>query len=111
MKKVSDWLSTIDGHSALSVELSRPAFEKATGKKWPKYLTGRPVKQVLKEGRQDFKGLQYWAGDPKHHVIGGWQVAAALASEYAKGFSSNCLGRGFAFRECVEAIKEAETNG
>jgi len=106
MQKISEWLGEMDGHTALSVELARPAFEKATGKTWPDYLKGEPVREVLERAKDDIKGLQYWKGDASHHVIGGWQIACALAEEYVK-FHSSKLGRGSAFRDCLEALRGA----
>lgn len=66
MKKISEWLGELDGHDAISVELSRPVFEKETGKTWPAYLSGQPVKAELRAGRRDPKGLQSWGGDESH---------------------------------------------
>jgi hypothetical protein len=107
LKKVSDWLSKFSGHSALWVEKCRETFEKETGKPWPEQLTGRPVQELLAEGKRDFKGLQVWEGPSDAHVMGGWVAASVLADIYAKGFSAFSIGRGSAFRECLDALIKA----
>ena len=107
MKKLSAWLSDFDGHTALCVELAKPEFEKETGVEWPVYCTGTKAKVLLREGKKNYKGLQVWNGDPEHHVLGGWQLASALADKYAKCFSAHSIGRGSAFAECVDALRKA----
>ena len=104
--KISEWLECFDGHDAVDVEQTKVDFELKTGKIWPG-ITGRPVKDLLKEGKKDFKGLHVWNGKPTAFVVGAWVIASRLARDYANGFSAQSIGRGSAFWECVGALKKA----
>jgi len=108
-KKVSAWLSEEigSGHTAVDVKKAAADFSEKTGEAWPPYLQGRPVKQLLAEGRKHYKGLQVWKGDKDAYVVGGWQVASALCAFYLPAFHPVSFGRGSEFAECVEALEKA----
>jgi hypothetical protein len=105
--KPSEWLSQIDGHSALNVEEAKADYEKETGEKWPAYLKGTPAKKLLAEGRENYKGLQVWDGPEKAHVAAGWEIAGALADQFVPDFHPQCSGRGSRFREYLNALRHA----
>lgn len=105
--KISEWLCKYDGHTALDVDHAKKSFERKTGKKWPKFCEGRPVQELLEEGRQNYKGLQVWGGKPDAFVIGGWQVAGALSHEYVPNKYPQSMGRGQMFAEYVDILRKA----
>jgi hypothetical protein len=105
--KVSAWLNQFDGHAAIDVAMAKEDFEKATRERWPEFLKGRPVKEVLTEGKLNPKGLQEWRGQATAHIVAGYQLAETMTRKYLEDFYPKCEGRGSRFRECVEALAKA----
>jgi hypothetical protein len=107
VRKISDWLSDFSGHSAIDVRLAKIAYEKETGRDWPRNIKGRPVQQLLKEGREHYKGLQVWNGRTDARVVAGWSLASAITHTYLPKFWPVSDGRGSMFAEYLDALIKA----
>lgn len=127
--KVSEWLAQRHSHTAYDVEFVREGIEPSG------VLVGMTAKGVVTFHHPDdttrcgyaqsIKGKDFKkaADNPKNpkgpihagfsheeakglHLLGGWQIAAALA-DVLVGKTSDSLGRGTAFWENIDILREA----
>ena len=104
--KPSKWLSeSIDSHGAYDADEMRADFEKKTGEKWPQYLKGTEAKELRREVGKDPKGLLTLNAKDEQRIVGGWIIAREI-TESLVGYRSHCMGRGFEYRDCIEALKK-----
>lgn len=103
--KISEWLSTQTGsHEIQDHKQLSASFECKTG-----YDTELPSHSVAST-RQAIKNRGLGgdcAGEPQHRVAWGYEVAIHLAREHVPDFRSTKMGRGFAWREAIDALKAA----
>lgn len=107
MKKISQWLvDNIGSHEICDDATMRKSFEKETGKKaaWLAHSVAETRRAISGRGL----GGSVSDNDNKP-VCYGYEIAASLAQVYANGFRSSMSGRGSMFRDCLEAIQQAET--
>lgn len=100
-QKVSEYLSTLDGHEIYTHADLAKDFTEQTGEEafW------QPIKATVMRRRVEARGLGgYLDGD--EDCIDGVGIAEALAYKYAE-FRPTTTGRGSRFRECQRAIKQA----
>jgi hypothetical protein len=102
MQTITEWLSeSIGSHDIADAEALMKDYALCTGhiaKNWPTHSPQETKRAIEARGlggslTTDAKKLAY-----------GWQVAETLALQYA-GFRTEKVGRGSAYRECVEALK------
>lgn len=103
--KLSTWLREYtDSHAIFNHQGLCAKFVELTGKKpcWPVHT----AKETAEALSNDVRGVTINYADPNERVAYGYEIAEAVARYYAK-HSSQKLGRGFRWRDCVEALERA----
>lgn len=102
-RKISAWLSeSIDSHDIVDHEGAAKDFREVTGLEpcWPTH-TGRATRAEIQ--RRPSGGTLN--AKPDQLMAWGYEIAIALASKYVEGFRSTKMGRGFAYREALDALR------
>lgn len=106
IKKISDWLEAhIGSHDIANALTLRDSFIAECGcvpLHWPMHT----VKETRERIAGDVRGGSVTGAD-EAKVVYGYELAASLAYDYADKFRSTAMGRGFAYRHCVEALRAA----
>lgn len=106
VKKISEWLAEHGAWTIYDAKEAKTNFHEETGQfpKWPDYdyrTTYGHVKNSKAGGEldstSDMRGKRFCYG---------YEMAYYLAKEYAN-HTSDKMGRGFMFWDCIEALKEA----
>jgi hypothetical protein len=102
-KTISEWLSdSICSHDIADADALKKDYALNTShiaKSWPVHSVEATKGAIIA------RGLGGTLDDTSaQNLVYGWELARTLARQYA-GFTSNKMGRGFVFRECVEALK------
>lgn len=102
--KISEWLlANVDSHDILEHEGAAKDFTKATGLQpcWPVHSRQTTIDTMARRGVgghiSEGLGANAW----------GYEVAEALAKKYAPGYRCTKLGRGYVYREALEALRAA----
>jgi hypothetical protein len=102
--KVSAWLLEFtDSHVIQDDSKMRAKFEADTNHPcpWRSHTKNETVKAIKGRG---LGGTL--TADNDTQLCYGYEMAAACARKFA-GFSSDKMGRGFMFRDCIEALQKA----
>ena len=100
--KISAWLGALDSHDIYTAAPLGEDFIRKTGLQpcWPVH-TYEDTQAAIER-----RGLGGFQNSNKRDNAWGWEIALALAQKYAN-YSSHKLGRGFIFRDCLEALVRA----
>jgi len=119
LQTVSEWLAQYGSHEIYSYEGVREDFKTSTGLDLPAYIVPNTIKQtrqaMLERGLggelkfvPNTRGLggklKFTVGD-SDRVVWGYRMAEQFARNLAQ-FTSDKMGRGRIFDECVAAIRE-----
>lgn len=101
--KISEWLSEhVESHAIQDHDKLAKTFTESTGEvpSWPTHST-KDTREAI-EGR----GLGgYVVGNDETRMTWGYEVARSLAAKYAPGYVCTKMGRGYIFREALEALQ------
>lgn len=102
-KTISEFLANVDPWGIYLSEPMKQEFREETGlePKWPEH-TDRQTAKAIHD-----RGLGGTMKPTDEKVCWGYEVAKALARQHAPDYECNKMGRGFAFREAVEALQGA----
>lgn len=103
MKKISEWLDKIDPWGIYFSTKMKEDFHKETGQEpdWPEHSYKETVK-IMED-----RGLGGSICSPtSEKMCYGYEMAVALAEKYVPEYSYTKIGRGSAFAEAQEALKE-----
>lgn len=102
--KISEFLETLDSHSIYKADELAKDFRESTGLEpcWPTHSETATKRQI------EARGLGGYVDDGLGDAAFGHEIAKALAEKYAN-FKPFQIGRGSAFRACLDAIKQAES--
>lgn len=103
MAKISDWLKDIGPWTIYVSQQMKEEFKKETGQEpvWPEHSDHDTNKAMYE------RGLGGTPINTTEKVCWGYEVAISLARKYVPNFRSTKMGRGFAFREALEALQKA----
>jgi hypothetical protein len=103
---VSEWLAEIGSHDILNHADMSKDFIEATGEQpcWTAHTVADTRKAIERRGLGGS-----CAGPDDDKVAYGYEVAESLARKFGRGFSSDKMGRGSIFRDCIEAIVATES--
>ena len=104
--KISEWIETQTGsHDIQNHAQLNASFQKHTGIT-DYVLPSHTIKAARNAIAQ--RGLGgYVDGDEKTLVTYGFEIAIELARLHAPGYQRTKMGRGFAWREAIDALKAA----
>lgn len=101
--KISEWLKDhTDSHGIFIADKIAASFKRETGHDacWPVYEPARIRRDV------EARGLGGHVNDDLTAGAYGWEIARWCAHKFAN-FSSSKSGRGFEWRDCIEALERA----
>lgn len=102
-QKVSFWLTeSLGSHDIAVADLLAEDFTKCTGLEpcWPTHTNRATINEMERRGlggTLTTEGVTAW----------GYEVAEALAKKYVQGYHCTKVGRGFIYREALEALRAA----
>ena len=104
MKKISEFLSELDSHSIYESEPMKKDFKEQTGQEpvWGEYTERQTAEAMESRGLGGYMN----PADGKK-LCYGYDVAKSLAQKHAPGYRCTKMGRGFAFQEALEALRNA----
>lgn len=102
---ITDFLETLDPWTIYESRILKEDFRRETGKepgKWPEQ-TARQMKAAIHN-----RGLggQFNPADGERFCTG-YEVAVSLAEKYVPGYYCTKRGRGSAFQEAADSLKDA----
>lgn len=98
-QKVNEWLARIGSHDIYDAKAIGEDFKDHTGEDpcWHVWSAKQVRSQIKLRGLGgSFNG--------KAPAVAGFEIASALALKFAD-FRSSCMGRGFLFHECLDALR------
>lgn len=103
MKKFSEWLKQhAESHGIYDAKQKADCFKAETGfdAPWPVHTVRETTQAILNRGLGG-----HIKGCDEDTCCWGYQMAAGVARKFA-GFTSDKMGRGFLFWDCVEALEK-----
>lgn len=103
---ISDWLSeAIGSHDISDAVKLKENYKLATGNepgKWPVHTRAQT------KAAMDARGLGgTLKEDAGNGEVWGYELASHLAYHFANGYRPSAMGRGTAYRQCIDALKAA----
>ena len=102
--KIWEWLSERDAWTIYEDKSLKEDFQERVGRE-PTWIasTARGMQEKIKHEKG---GHEVDLSKINRPSIAGYTLAASLAKEYLD-YSSDTMGRGFLFRDCIDKLKKA----